>query len=169
MARSRYQIDGKRSRVVVTARSSVHDTECVWDRVSGHLEVDPDAVADGATATIEVDMTSFDAGDWLKNRKLKKDLDAKNHPKATFELSELTDIAEQDERTTAQARGVLRWRGRDATIAATGWAKIGTSEISAEAKFDLNVRDVGVTPPKILMIKVEDIVSVSVELFAVGA
>lgn len=167
MARNRYRIDAARSRVIVTARSNVHDTEAKWDKMSGHIEVDPAAVADGATAAIDVDMTSFDAGDWLKNRKLKKDLDVAKHPTASFELTELSDLKEQDDRTIAQASGVIRWRGREATIAATGHATVGDREISARASFDLNVRDLGVTPPKILMLKVEEIVSITVELTAV--
>ena len=67
------------------SRSSVHDTTTVWDKVSGNIDADPDAI-ETAKATFTVDMTSFDAGDWLKNRKLRKDFDMDAHPTATFTL-----------------------------------------------------------------------------------
>jgi polyisoprenoid-binding protein YceI len=166
MARVRYSIDSSRSKVVVMARSSVHDTETVWSKMSGYIEVDPDAPGAGATAVIDVDMTAFDAGDWLKNRKLKKDLDVSRFPKATFTLGSLADVKGDAARTEARATGAIDWRDRKAEIAATGHASLSATEIKAEASFELDVRDVGVKPPKILMFKVEEVVSVRVELTA---
>ena len=61
----RYKATGT---LVVKARSSVHDTTTVWDKISGDIDADPDAI-DAATATFSVDMTKYDAGDFLKNRK----------------------------------------------------------------------------------------------------
>ena len=57
-------------KLTVKARSRVHDTTTVWDKVSGDVDADPDAI-EQAKATFSVDMTSFDAGDFLKNRKLR--------------------------------------------------------------------------------------------------
>ena len=50
--------------------------------------------------------------------------------------------------------------------AAKGHASLSSSAIEAVASFELDVRDVGVKPPKILMFKVEEVVSVKVELRA---
>jgi len=165
MARQRYRVEPS-SRVVVTARSSVHDTETVWSRISGVLEVDPDALGDGASAEIEVAMAEFDAGDWLKNRKIKKDLEVDKHPTATFRLAEISDLRDAGGETSARARGTIVWRGREAEIEATGTARVDASTITATARFELDVRKLGVTPPRILMLKVEDVVSVVVELRA---
>ena len=165
MAKQRYQVEPS-SRLVVTARSSVHDTETVWSRISGHLEVDPDALDAGASAEIEVAMGEFDAGDWLKNRKIKKDLDVARHPTARFRLGGLADIDDSGAETAARATGTISWRGHEAEIEATGTARVGSDAISATARFELDVRKLGVTPPRILMLKVEDVVSVVVELRA---
>ncbi|MBT8495390.1 MAG: YceI family protein [Deltaproteobacteria bacterium] len=166
MALVRYRIDSSRSKIVVMARSSVHDTETVWSKMSGYIEVDPENPSAGATAVIDVDMSEFDAGDWLKNRKLKKDLDVSRYPKATFTLDSLADVKGDTARTEAKATGTIDWRTRKAKVEATGHASLSASEVQAEASFDLDVRDVGVKPPKILMFKVEEVVSVKVELRA---
>ena len=70
-------------KLVVQARSRVHDTTTTWDKVTGDVDADANAI-EGARATFTVDMTSFDAGDWLKNRKLRKDFDMEAHKK-TFQ------------------------------------------------------------------------------------
>lgn len=166
MGKRSYRIDADGSRVRVTARSSIHDTETIWSRVSGTIEVDPDAIAEGASAEIEVVMTEFDAGDWLKNRKLRKDLAVSEHPRASFRLDELVDVAASGDETSARATGTIAWRGEQASIAAEGSARVTSELIRATASFELDVTKLGVRPPKILMIKVEDVVSVSVELVA---
>src|ERR1051326_4936538 len=97
----RYKVTG--GKLVVKARSSIHDTTTTWDKVSGDAEADPDALATaGATPTFRVDMTSFDAGDWLKNRKLRKDFDMEAHPRATFTLDRVSDVVRDGNKFTAK-------------------------------------------------------------------
>ena len=94
-----YRVDSQRSGIVVRARSSIHDTNTTWDTLSGRVEADPATLdSAGATASLVVDMTSYDAGDWLKNRKLKKDLDLARHPIATFDVTALRDVRQKDRR-----------------------------------------------------------------------
>jgi hypothetical protein len=92
--------------LTVRARSPIHDTTTVWNRVTGEIVADPDTLAlapvgapvgadvsPGATsARFEVDMTAFDAGDFLKNRKLRKDFALDAHPRASFALTALRDV-----------------------------------------------------------------------------
>lgn len=164
----RYSIDSAASQVAVCARSAIHDTNTVWDRMSGSVEADADTLAtEGARASIAVDMTKFDAGDWLKNRKLKKDLDTDAHPTATFELESLSDVQRRDDGTfSAVAEGTMRWRGKAARVRATGSGRVDGTGVTATAEFDLDVRDVGVKPPRFLMLKVEEVVAVKVTLVA---
>jgi polyisoprenoid-binding protein YceI len=154
------------SRVVVRARSSIHDTDTVWDALSGTVTADP---ADLAAAAVElaVDMTRHDAGDFLKNRKLKKDLAVERYPTARFRLAALREVAEiAPGRFTAVAEGGIEWRGRTVSIAASGEGTLDAAELRATARFDLDVRGFGVEPPRFLMFKVEDVVAVEVTLVA---
>jgi polyisoprenoid-binding protein YceI len=156
----------QRGKVTTTARSSVHDTKTVWAKLSGTITLDVDALAT-ARAEISVDMRAFDAGDFLKNWKLKSELDADKHPTAIFRLVGIEDVRE----TTAgefsgTAVGQIAWRGKTADVRARGTARIDRRTLDARASFELNVRDLGISPPKILMFKVEDVVQVQVELVA---
>ncbi len=165
---TRYAIDSAASAVVVKARSSIHDTTTTWNAVSGTIDADPKTlVGDGAVASIAVDMTSFDAGDWLKNRKLKKDLDVAKHPHASFELVELSSVVREDDGSfRAEAKGTMSWRGRTVEIEAAGFGTVEAERIEARATFELDVTILGVKPPKVLMFKVDEVVSVEVVLVA---
>ena len=160
-----YTIDSKTSRLVVTAHSSVHDSETTWGGIVGTVNATPGMMAD-TQASITVDMRTADAGDWLKNRKLKKDLEVERYPSARFTLSELRDVAGEGS-LTATANGTIDWRGHKAKISATGSATITDQHLLANATFELNVTQLGVTPPRILMIKVADVVRVEVVLRAI--
>ena len=159
----------QRGVVEVKARSSIHDTDTKFSKLEGWIEFDPDAPA-GARAEISVDMRVFDAGDKLKNWKLRSDLEPDKHPTATFILMRLENAHEPGAgRFEAAAVGQLRWRGRSPDIRVRGQASVDRRAIDAKASFDLDVRELGVKPPGFLMFKVESVVTVHVTLFATAA
>jgi polyisoprenoid-binding protein YceI len=158
----RYRIE--RGRVVVMARSSIHDTRTVWSALGGSAEADPAELTASARLEVEVDMTSFDAGDFLKNRKLRKDLELERHPTARFTLTGLEAVAAAADGFTATARGTLAWRGRSLELAAAGRGRIDRAGFTATARFELDVTRLGVTPPRFFVFKVEDVVAVEIEL-----
>src|SRR5215207_6241210 len=160
----KYSIGGS-SKVTVRARSRIHDTTTVWDKVSGDVEATADTLATaGAVARFTVDMTRFDAGDWLKNRKLKSDFDLERHPQAVFEVIRVRDVARDGDRFTAVADGTLRWRGRDVALTIRGSGTLDDRAIRATGSFDLDIRQLGLQAPRFLMFKVEDEVTVDVTL-----
>ncbi len=155
-----YRVTGK---LTVKARSSVHDTTTVWDKITGEVEADPDAI-DAAKATFEVDMTAFDAGDWLKNRKLRKDFAIDDHPTATFTLERVSDVMKDGPSFCAKARGQLRWRGKTIPLELAGKGSLDAVRLTASASFDLDIRLLGLAAPKFLLFKVEDVVTVEIAL-----
>ena len=117
---TRYTI-GAGSRLRVTARSRLHDTSTVWDAISGEVEADAATLATaGARGRFVVDMTKFDAGDWLKNRKLRKDYELEQHARAELELTSVSGVVADGDRFKATARGVLRWRGKEVDLELVG-------------------------------------------------
>ncbi len=164
-----YRIIEGKSHMVVRARSSIHDSETVWKKVTGTVHADSANLAQsGATASFTVDMRDFDAGDWLKNRKLKKDLDADSHPHATFELTGLEEVQQaSDGSFEARALGTLSWRGRSVDVVAKGTGTLDDSHVEVKATFELDVTKLGVKPPRVLMFKVEDVVEVTVTLHGI--
>jgi polyisoprenoid-binding protein YceI len=150
-------------KLTVQARSRLHDTTTVWSKVTGDVDADASAI-EGAHATFTVDMTSFDAGDWLKNRKLKKDFDMDAHPKATFELRGVKDVVRDGAKFTANAEGVLRWRGKDVVLTLAGRGTLDDVSVQASATFELDIKKLGLAAPRFLMIKMEDEVTVDVTI-----
>lgn len=147
--------------LTVTARSSLHDTTTKWDKITGSVDASPDAIAD-ARATFTVDMTSFDAGDWLKNRKLRGDFEMDKHPTATFELRAVRDVVRDGDTFTATAEGVLAWRGKQVPLTLAGTGKLDATTVEATAKFELDIKTLGLKAPRFLMIKMSDEVAVTV-------
>jgi polyisoprenoid-binding protein YceI len=149
--------------LTVQARSRVHDTTTVWNRITGEIDADPETLASaGASARFEVDMTAFDAGDFLRNRKLRKDFDLATHPTARFELRAVRDVVRNGATFTATAEGVLDWRGRRLELVLAGRGKLDDMGVDASATFDLDIRELGLSAPRFLMFKMEDEVTVAV-------
>lgn len=150
-------------KLTVKAHSSVHDTTTAWDKVTGDVDADPDAI-EGAKASFDVDMTSFDAGDWLKNRKLRKDFDMDSHPRATFQLQRVSDVVRDGSKFTAKAEGLLRWRGKEVVLVLTGQGTLDRDRLEATASFELDIRKLGLQAPRMLVFKMEDVVTVDVRV-----
>lgn len=159
----KYRVDS--GKLTVKARSKLHDTTTVWSKVSGSIDADADTLATkGATAVFTVDMTAFDAGDWLKNKKLKSDFELDKHPTATFELRAVRDVVRDGPTFTATAEGAIKWRGKEALVELKGQGKLDDVSVLAQATFVLDIRRLGLSAPRFLMIKMDDEVSIEVSV-----
>ncbi len=162
-----YRIDA--GSLTVKAHSRLHDVKTTWTKLSGTAVADADTLATtGATATFDVDMTVFDAGDWLKNRKLRGDFQLEANPRATFELRAVRDVVRDGPTFTATAEGVIRWRGKEVVVTLAGQGKLDPVALEATATFVLDIRTLGLAAPKFLMIKMSDEVAVDVKLRGVA-
>ena len=162
----KYRVEG--GKLKVEARSRVHDTTTTWDKISGEVEADPEAI-EKATATFTVDMTSFDAGDWLKNRKLRKDFDMDGNPRATFTLRKVSEVVRDGSKFTAKAEGTLAWRGKEVALVLSGSGSLDGARLEATGTFVLDIRQLGLSAPRFFMIKMEDEVAVDVSVKGVPA
>jgi polyisoprenoid-binding protein YceI len=152
-------------KLSVQARSRVHDTTTVWSKVSGDVDADPDTLATaGAKGAFTVDMTVFDAGDWLKNRKLRRDFDLDHHPTATFSLDKVERVEREGDAFTANATGTLRWRGKEVVLTLAGRGILDRVRLEATATFTLDIRALGLSAPRFFVFKMEDEVTVEVTL-----
>ncbi len=161
-----YQVEG--GKLTVRARSSIHDTTTVWDKISGEVDADPDAI-EAAKASFAVDMTSYDAGDFLKNRKLRKDFELEAHPRATFQLRSVSDVQRDGAKFEAKARGVLGWRGKEVELELAGKGTLDSGHLEATASFVLDIKKLGLAAPRFFVFKMEDEVTVDVSVRGVVA
>jgi hypothetical protein len=171
VATKRYRVTS--GTLTVQARSKLHDTTTVWNQVAGEIAADPEALAavgpGGTSAAFEVDMTAFDAGDFLKNRKLRKDFELEAHPRARFVLTALNDVVRAGSTFTATALGTLEWRGKRVELTLAGRGTLDDMHVEATARFELDIRWLGLSAPRFLIFKVEDEVTVAVAIRGVAA
>lgn len=160
-----YKVTGK---LTVTATSKVHDTTIAWNKLAGEVDARPDAL-EAAKATFTVDMLAYDAGDWMKNRRLRNDYDLERHRTATFTLERLRDIVADGSQFQATATGTLRWRGIELPIEVVGKGTLDARQLAASARFTLDVTRFGIQPPKLFMFKVDNVATVEVELSGVAS
>jgi polyisoprenoid-binding protein YceI len=167
---SRYRIAPERSHVWIDAKSSVHPIHSSTDGLEGYVELEmtPDGAIDFGTkpaGKLSLAVSRLSTGNRLEDRELQKRVDARRYPT-------IDGVLDQVERSGADGRykvagditfrGVSRHYADQMTIEAVDGETIklaGTSRI--------DVRDFGLQPPRMLMLRVEPEVDVRVEILAV--
>ncbi len=155
-----YMILPTRSRVWIDARSNVHPIHSSADGLVGFIDFDTAQPA----GKLSFPVAKLSSGNPLERRELQKRIDARRNP--TID-GVLTGMEPLDDEGRFRARGDLSFRG--VTRSVEGDIVISvlddrTIRIEGEATFD--VRDFGMEPPKILMLRVEPDVNVRIELIA---
>jgi polyisoprenoid-binding protein YceI len=163
----RFAIVPERSRVWIDARSSLHPIRSSTTGLRGWLElevvggrVEPAAAARGR---LELPVDLLSSGNPLNDREMKRRIDARRHPTIVGELTGL----EAADAHGYQVRGDLTFRG--VTRSYEGRMDIVPLEeralrLDGERVFD--IREFGMQPPKILMLRVFPEVSVRVSIEA---
>ncbi len=165
---TRYQIDSARSRVWIDARSNVHPIHTEAGGLEGWLELDvidgtldPEATPQGH---LEFPVENLRSGNGMEDRELQRRIDARRYPTIAGDLRLMRRVDGQPHHVV---KGDLTFRGvthsyeDEMTIDLRG---DGTVSMTGQATFD--IRDFGMEPPRILMLKVQPDVTVRVEIVA---
>lgn len=166
---TRFRIVPERSTVVIDATSSVHPIKTRTQGLEGHIEVD--VHADGridhdadVRGELSLDVERLKSGNPLEDRELRRRIDARRFP--TIE-GRITELHPTDEHGRYRVRGDVTFRGEtrphedEVTIVLTD---DGELKINGRSMFD--VRDFGMQPPKILMLRVHPEVHVAIDAIA---
>ena len=162
-----YTIIPERSRVWIDARSSVHPIHSTTDGLEGFvdLDTDGDAVVDPhPTAQLSFPLNRLSSGNRLEDRELPKRIDARRYPTISGVLTGAVSVADDDR---FLVKGDLTFRGVTRSVEDYMTLTVvddHTIRLEGESTFD--VRDFGMEPPRILMLRVEPDVKVRVEIFA---
>ena len=161
-----FRIDPNRSRVWVEARSSMHPIHGEAEGLEGSIEAD---VADGRIDVstvpkiqIELPVEKLQSGKKLEDAEMMRRIDARRYPRITGSTTELRENGGRYRiRGDLTFHGVTRQVEGEVTISAPDEQSL---VIEGEQIFD--IRDFGVQPPKILMLKVHPDVRVRVKVVA---
>src|SRR5262249_6930077 len=157
------------SVVFIDARSSVHPINTRTDGLEGFVEcaLDPSGALDltaPPAARLSLRVERLRSGNPLEDRELRRRIDAKRYPTIDGVLRDAQAPADAGRYLVA---GDVTFRG--VTLAyehPMAFTRLdeSTLQITGDAPFD--VRDFGMEPPRILMLRVEPVVHVRVEIIA---
>jgi hypothetical protein len=165
---TRYRIVPDRSRVWIEARSNVHPINTEADGLEGWLDVD---VTNGKLNVdqlllghLEFPVENLKSGNGFEDREMQRRIDARRYPTIA---GDLRAMKQTNEPTTYIVGGDLTFRGVTRTYENEMTVEMPndrTVTLTGTSTFD--IRDFGMEPPRILLLKVQPDVDVRVEIFA---
>ena len=169
MALTRYTLDSVRSCVWVSGRSSLHpintETRGItgWfqaaTRDDGSLDLDQDV-----SGELELAVERLTSGNQLYDRELRRRVDAKRFPTIS---GRLTDIALQGAHPDYMVTGEVSFHGKTRTFAHGMRIEAVDDGIALTGADVFDIREFGMKPPSMLMVRVYPEITVKVELHGV--
>lgn len=165
---SRYRIVPERSRVVIDAKSNVHPIHSSTDGIEGYVELE--MAADGhldlsskPSGRLSLPASRLSSGNRLEDRELYRRIDVRRYPRIDGVLVEMEPSGNGSYKVNGEVtfRGVTRPKVDEMTIEAVDDATI---RLAGTSVFD--IRDYGMEPPRILTLRVDPEVEVSVDILA---
>jgi polyisoprenoid-binding protein YceI len=164
---SRYRIVPERSRIWAEARSSLHPIHVESTGLRGHLdaEVVDGRLADGAPVTgrVEIEAERLKTGNGLYDYELERRLEVRKYPTIQGQVRDVRAVGDGRYRVA----GELLFHGVQRAVDGEVRLRVvddRTLEIEGERVFD--VRQHGLEPPRILMLKVHPEVQVRAHVIA---
>jgi polyisoprenoid-binding protein YceI len=166
---ARYRIVPERSRIWIEARSSLHPIHSSTDGLEGFVDIDHRAGGEVALAVpaagrVSLAVDRLSSGNPLEDRELRNRVDAARFPTIDGTLTHTERVDGTDRyRVTGDValRGVSRSCRDELSLEA-----IDERTVRLEGRSTFDVRDFGVTPPRLLMLRVHPEVAVRIEIIA---
>ncbi len=167
---SRYLISPDRSHVWIDAKSNVHPIHSSTGGLEGFVDL---AFASGGgvdmtvtcSAELSLAVSLLSSGNRMEDRELQKRIDARKFPTIKGVLGSI----EPSEATgTYRVGGDITFRGvshHHEDLMQIASVDADTIQLQGQTRFD--IREYGMDPPRVLMLRVEPEVDIRVEIFAV--
>jgi hypothetical protein len=164
-----YRIVPEQSTVRIDARSNVHPIHSQTDGLEGFLEltIERDGAVDLSVAPagkLSFPVTKLSSGNRFEDRELHKRVDARRFPTIGGVLTSMERLDDGDRYQVVgdvEFRGVTRECRDEMTVTVVDGR---TVRLEGQSRFD--IRDFGMEPPRILMLKVEPDLVVRVGIVA---
>jgi hypothetical protein len=166
----RYRIVPERSYVWIEARSSLHPIHSKTDGLEGfvELQIGPEGTVDLTVRPVghlSFPVGRLSSGNRMEDREMQKRIDAQRYPTIEGVLDQMDKSGgDGSYRVSGDItfRGVAHRYQDDMTVDAVDGQTI---QLAGKSRFD--IRDFGMQPPRVLMLRVEPEVDVRVEIVAV--
>lgn len=164
---TRYTIDGERSRLWALARSSLHPIRVETAGLEGYLDaefVDGSARL-GLPIHVELEAARIQSGNALVDRELERHLDVRKYRRVIGEARELN--ASEPAAGRYFVRGELTLHGVTRVLEAQLTLRaLADGALELEGERTIDMRDFGLTPPKLFIFRVYPEVQLRVRLVA---
>lgn len=164
-----FRIVPERSAVVINATSSVHPITSRTDGLEGFVEIEIDGdgridVEATPRGQISLDVSRLKSGNPLEDRELRRRIDARRFRTIDGRMTELRATGEVDcYRVVGEItfKGVTKAHEDDMTF-----TMVDDDTLRLEGSTTFDVRDFGMEPPRILVLRVHPEVTVTLEAIA---
>jgi polyisoprenoid-binding protein YceI len=161
-----FTVDAERSTVAIEARSSVHPVRGQTNGIEGTVELDLDGddvvVPPLPAARIELPVTRLSSGNFLYDNEMRRRIEAAKFPTIVGELSRASTNGDG----TFEVAGQLTFHGQTREVEADIVANVDDGRLVADWDQTIDIRDFGVEPPRILLLRVYPEVRVTVHIEA---
>jgi polyisoprenoid-binding protein YceI len=167
MAPARYRFDSIRSCVWVSGRSSLHPINTETRGITGWFEA---SAGDDGTLDLEgpiagelqLAVEKLTSGNQLYDHELRRRMDARRYP--TIE-GRVTGIAADGSHPRYSVAGDIAFHGKIRSFEHSMDIEIRDDEVSLTGDYVFDIREFGMKPPSMLMIRVYPEIAVRVELY----
>ncbi len=167
---ARFSIVPERSQVWIDARSNVHPIHSATTGLEGYVDLDlaPGGTLDLSTppaGKLSLSVDKLKGGNRMEDREMQKRIDAQRYPRIEGELDQVTRNGADG---SYRASGDVTFRGvkrRHEDLLSIEELDDRTIRLTGSSRFD--IREFGMQPPKVFMLKVEPEVDVRVDIVAV--
>jgi polyisoprenoid-binding protein YceI len=166
MALTRYTFDSVRSCVWVSGRSSLHPINTETRGITGWFEAAarPDGSLDleqPASGELELAVERLTSGNQLYDRELRRRMDARRYPTIA---GRVTDIVSDGSHPDYSVTGEISFHGQTRTFSHGMQIELREDGVSLTGEDVFDIREFGMRPPSMLMVRVYPEISVRVEL-----
>jgi len=165
---TRYRILPTRSRVWIEARSNLHPIHTEAGGLEGWLDLQIDAGSINVDQTLlghlEFPVANLESGNGFEDRELQRRIEARRFPTIVGDLKAMKETSQPP---TYVVGGDLTFRGVTKSYEDEMMVEVADDEtVSMSGASVFDIRDFGMEPPRILMLKVQPEVTVRVEIVA---
>ena len=165
----RYSVDTGQSQVEIGLRVNLHPSHIVATGIRGEVECELDGEGRPRldrpfTAELKLPVESISSGIALQDRLMRGRFDSSRYPNITASVVSGEAISADEGRYRATAK--LTMHGQTREVSGEVRLHFNGGTMTADAPATINMKDFGIDPPRLIMLKVEPDVDISAHIVA---
>jgi len=167
MAPVHYTFDSKRSCIWISGRSSLHPINTETRGITGWFEAS--ARSDGSldldqhiAGELQLEVSRLTSGNQLYDHELQRRIDARRYP---IIEGRVTRLAADGRPPRYLVTGDIEFHGKTRSFEHGMEIRLGEEEVSLTGEYVFDIRQFGMKPPSMLMIRVYPEIEVRIELY----